>query len=176
MAIEVMELTAEEIIGKRLKRKEPVKEDIGTLSCAMKYSSEGKIDEWLQKFLNGEGKNKALASGLLHEKRYYLGPVTMSMELFDIPEGAPYYLTRDNDKEWFFQVADAMAKSIKNGWDMPPLIVNYNNGKYEPTDGRHRYEALRKMGAQGVYAIIWTSSEEDYKELLKEERIKISTE
>jgi hypothetical protein len=134
------------------------------------------VEEWLQEFLNGEGKNKALATGLLNDKRYYLGPVVMSMNLFDIPEGAPDYLTRENDIEWFYYVADEMVKALKDGWDMPPLIVNYDNGKYEPTDGRHRYEALRKMGAQGVYAIIWTSSEKDYKELLKEERIKISLE
>jgi nitroimidazol reductase NimA-like FMN-containing flavoprotein (pyridoxamine 5'-phosphate oxidase superfamily) len=174
MAIEVLELTVDEISGKRLKRKpESETEEIGTLSCAKKYAEEGRIDQWLQKFLNGQGMNKALASGLLHEKRYYLGPVKMKMELFTIPEGAPNYLTKDNDIEWFFQVADRMLTAIKNGWDMPPLIVSYDKEEgYIPTDGRHRFEALRKLGAVEADAIIWTSSEEDYEQLLRESRIK----
>jgi hypothetical protein len=94
------------------------------------------------------------------------------MDLFDIPEGAPDYLTEENHILWFFQVADEMVKAMKSGWDMPPLVVNYTHGLYEVNDGRHRYEALRKIGANETYAVIWTSSEEEYLELLREERIK----
>jgi len=171
-AVEVLELNVNEIHGKHLKKQNNSDiEKIGTLSCAMKYGKEGKIDAWLQKFLHSTGANLALASGLLHEKRYYLGPVKMSMQLFDIPPGAPDYLTSDNDIAWFFQVADRMVQSTKDGWDMPPLIVNYANGVYEITDGRHRYESFRKLKADEVPAVIWTSSEKDYMHLLSEEKI-----
>lgn len=175
-AVEVLELTVEEIYGKRLKVPTAApKEDekgLASLSCAMRYGAEGRIEEWVHKFLCRDGKNLALASGLLHQQRYFLGPVRMSMDLFDIPEGAPDYLTTDDDIKWFFQVSDSMAESLKNGWDMPPLIVNYDNGRFISTDGRHRFEALRKMNAKEVEAIIWTSSKRDYDDLYTYDGIK----
>ena len=49
---------------------------------------------------------------------------------------------------------DKMIGAVKNGWDMPPLIVHYQDGVYHPYDGRHRIEALRKMGITQVMVII----------------------
>lgn len=173
-AVEVLELSVDEIHGKRLKKQTEASlnpEELGTLRCAKRYAAEGRIEAWVQKFLWGTGKNLALASGLLNEKRYYLGPVKMDMSLFDLPDGAPDYLTASNDIDWFFYETDKMAEAIGGGWDMPPLIVSYADGKYLPTDGRHRYAALRKMGAKDAYAIIWANTESDYNDLLSEARI-----
>ena len=47
----------------------------GSTKCAIEYSQRGEIDEWIQLFLRNDGKNVALADGLLQKKRYYIGPV-----------------------------------------------------------------------------------------------------
>ena len=45
----------------------------GTLTLAKQYDKEGRIDAWMQDFLRADGKNLALADGLLLEERYYFG-------------------------------------------------------------------------------------------------------
>lgn len=45
----------------------------GTLQVAMEYTNRGYIEEWLQLFLRGDGKNVAMADGLLLEPRQYWG-------------------------------------------------------------------------------------------------------
>jgi hypothetical protein len=140
----------------------------GTLKKAMEYADQNRVEEWLQLFLRNDGKNIEFADGLLLERRYYLGPVKTDITKFNMEEGAPSYLTRENDIEWFFTVVDKM-KSAYDSWDMPPLIVNYINGIYEVNDGRHRYEALRQMGVKEAYTVFWMSSEEDYLKLRETE-------
>lgn len=130
----------------------------------MEYANQHKVEEWLQLFLRNDGKNCELADGLLLEERYYLGPVKTDITKFNVEEGAPSYLTQENDIKWFFSIVDKM-KSIYNNWDMPPLIVNFTNGRYEVNDGRHRHEALRQMNVNNAYVIFWTSSKDDYAKL-----------
>ena len=92
-----------------------------------------------------------------------------------IEKGAPSYLTKPNDIEWFYQVVDQMMESYSN-WDMPPLIVFYTNGQYEVNDGRHRLEMLRQLGEKYTKVVFWTTGEKDYEELkvlLNVKKIKI---
>lgn len=137
----------------------------GSTKCAMEYAQRGEIEKWIQLFLRNDGKNIALADGLLLEKRYYFGPITTDITPFGIEEGAPSYLTKANDIAWFFHVVDNMKASYAD-WDVPPLIVSYANGKYEINDGRHRHEAYRQMNMKHVPVIFWSSSEEDFNALV----------
>lgn len=133
----------------------------GSTRCATEYAERGAINEWIQLFLRNDGKNVALADGLLEKERYYIGSVIMDISEFGIEEGAPSYLTKENDIAWFFHVVDKM-KNAYGDWDFPPLIVFYSDGKYEIADGRHRNEAFRQMKIKHVPVIFWTDSEEDY--------------
>lgn len=85
---------------------------MGTLSVADIYSKQGRLEEWIQLFLRGEGHNNPFADGLLKEKRYYYGPVKTDITHFCIPEGAPDYLTKPNDIEWFFIEVNKMMEDI----------------------------------------------------------------
>ncbi|MEK3726145.1 hypothetical protein [Paenibacillus sp. FSL H8-0034] len=89
----------------------------------MEYAQRGAIDEWIQLFLRNDGKDIALADGLLCKKRSYIGPVVTDITEFGIEEGAPSYLTKENDIAWFFHVVDNMKKAYGD-WDFPPLIVS----------------------------------------------------
>ncbi len=140
----------------------------GTLSLAKMYDKDGRIDEWLQDFLRVDGKNLALAEGLLKEERHYFGlleiPITL---LSDVKAGAPEYLHAVNDIQYFFWVVDRMKESLADGWDAPPLIVEYVYGRFQVDDGRHRLETYRQLGVEKVWAVVWTTGEENRKTVEK---------
>lgn len=140
----------------------------GTLSLAKKYDKEGKIDQWIQDFLRADGKNLALADGLLLEERHYFGLREIPISLFsDVKSGAPEYLHAENDIRYFFYVVEQMKESLADGWDAPPLIVEYVYGKFQVDDGRHRLELYRQMGVERVWAAVWTTGEENQKTVEK---------
>lgn len=137
----------------------------GTLTQAKIYHDKGKIEEWLQLFLRNDGKNLALADGLLLEKREYFGLCKLSMSYFkDIKEGAPEYLSAENDIKYFFWIVDNMKSNIEN-WDVPPLIVEYRDDKFFVNDGRHRLEMYRQLRVDDVDVVLWTTGEENAKKL-----------
>ncbi len=137
----------------------------GTLSQAKYYHDNGKIDEWLQLFLRNDGKNLALADGLLLEKREYFGLIKLDLSCFkDIKEGAPEYLTKENDIEYFFWIVENM-KNIYEGWDVPPLIVEYVDDRFRLNDGMHRLEMYRQLGIEKVDVVLWTTGEENKRKL-----------
>ena len=128
----------------------------------------GKIEQWMQDFLRADGKNLALADGLLLEERHYFGlreiPITL---LSDVKDGAPEYLQAENDRQYFFYVVNQMKESLADSWDAPPIIVEYVYGKFQVDDGRHRLELYRQIGAERVWAIVWTTGEENRKTVEK---------
>lgn len=138
----------------------------GCTKCALEYAQRGIIEEWVQLFLRNDGKNIKLADGLLLEKRFYIGPIVTDISEFGIEEGAPLYLREAKEIERFFHVVDNMKKTYID-WDIPPLIVNYFNEKYEINDGRHRNEALRQMKIKHAPVIFWTSSEEEHRHIME---------
>ena len=140
----------------------------GTLSLARMYAEDGRIDEWMQDFLRADGKNLALAEGLLKEERYYFGLLEIPIALLsDVKSGAPEYLHAENDIQYFFYIVDRMKEGMADGWDTPPLIVEYVYGNFQVNDGRHRLEAYRQLGAEKVWAVIWTTGEENRKTVEK---------
>ena len=140
----------------------------GTLTLARKYAEEGKIEQWLQDFLRADGKNLALADGLLIEERYYFGLWEIPLALFShIETGAPEYLHEENDIQYFFYIVDRMKEGLADGWDTPPLIVEYVYGNFQVNDGRHRLEAYRQLGAEKVWVVIWTTGDENRKTVEK---------
>ena len=140
----------------------------GSLTLAKQYDKEGKIDQWMQDFLRADGKNLALADGLLLEERHYFGLREIPIALLsDVKDGAPEYLHAENDIQYFFHVVDRMKESLADGWDAPPLIVEYLYGRFKVDDGRHRLETYRQLGAEKVWAVIWTTGEENRKTVEK---------
>lgn len=139
----------------------------GTLSMAQIYEKNGKIEEWIQLFLRSDGKNIALADGLLLEKREYLGLMKINISfLKDVEEGAPEYLTQENDKEYFFWVVENMKNSLVH-WDVPPLIVEFRDNQFIVNDGRHRLEMFRQLGVKEIDVVLWTTGEKDRDRLLE---------
>jgi hypothetical protein len=132
-----------------------------TLTSTLQYAEAGRIEEWVHLFLNDEGNNVPFSEGLKLEKRYYFGPLKFKLDMFARccgPEPNNKYVV---DGEGFEKHVSELQKRIKDGWDMPPLIVNYFNGTFELNDGNHRYEALKRSGIDEYFFIVWTTDKSD---------------
>ena len=117
-----------------------------------------KLDKWLQLFLRDDSYEHAspnipLADGLLLEERFFIGPI-----LIDFDKINTIRIEKDiedaNDKLFYLQKESEILKDY-NDYNMPPLIVEYKNDKFNLVDGNHRYSALKKLGINKYYVIIW---------------------
>ena len=129
---------------------------------ALEYSNRNEIDKWLQLFLrdtSGEhpGDNFPLADGLLLEERFYVGPILLELDKLEtvrIEKDIDDY----NDLKYYEEVVEDMSSNYKD-YNFPPLIVEYKDDKLYLTDGNHRYSALRKLGIDKYYVVIWGNKE-----------------
>lgn len=65
------------------------------------------------------------------------------------------------DNDGFKKYIKMMINDIKNNWDVPPLIINFTEGKFELNDGNNRYEALVRCSIKEHYVIIWITDYND---------------
>ena len=85
--------------------------------------------------------------------------------LENIKAGAPEYLIRENDIEYFFAIVNEMNEAL-GSWNPPPLIIEYRvDGSFHVCDGRHRLEMYRQKNVKTVPAIVWTTGEENFVKL-----------
>jgi len=134
---------------------------MNTLNSAFQYAETGQLEDWVHMFLNGEGNNIAFSEGLRLDKRDYFGPYKFKLELFERCCGPEPDMQYNVDSDSFDAHVTALGNRIEGGWDMPPLIVNYSEGKFELNDGNHRYEAMIRKGINEYYFIVWTTGQED---------------
>lgn len=127
-----------------------------TTKSALEYATENKLEEWVHIFLCGEGDNKGFSDGLKLAKRHYAEPKVINFDLFIRCCGPEPNMKWQVDKSGFTQRVNNIADRYKTGaWDMPPLIVNDSDGVLELNDGNHRYEALKTLGINEYWVIIW---------------------
>ena len=139
-----------------------------TLASAKAYAEAKKIDAWIHLYLNSEGENIPFSDGLKLEDRYYLSPIEMPVSLFMRCTGPEPEMKYQIDKDWFVQHVAQIEDAVKSGFDMPPLIINYADGKFELNDGNHRHKAYENLGIEKAWVIIWITREEDYLDFMNE--------
>ena len=138
-----------------------------TLEEAIQYSKEERTEEWVQEFLRNKDEkyanpNYALADGLLLEDRFYYGPIEFSLDKME-PKRVEENLS-GNELTWYSIEVNRMISDF-NGENFPPLILEYKDKKFYLTDGNHRFSALRQMGINKYYSIIWGNKELENKML-----------
>jgi hypothetical protein len=136
-----------------------------TLSGALEFKKHGKIEEWIHEFLLGVGHNKEFSDGLKLQDRFYLGPVKLPLKVLKRICGPEEHMKYQIPEEGFEYNVNSMIKAIKDGWDLPPLIVYYGDKEFELNDDNHRFEALVRSGISHYHVIFWTSSAKDFDEL-----------
>ena len=108
-----------------------------TLSSAMSYAEENKIDEWIHTYLHDPQKsNVPLSDGLKLFERYYIGPIKMPLDLFERNTGPEEGMKYRIDKDWWpIHVA---------------ALEDYTN-----------------LGVKEVNVIVWITEEAEYQDFLK---------
>ena len=129
-----------------------------SINEAQEYSNRNELDKWLQLFLRDDSYEHAspnipLADGLLLEERFYIGPI-----LIDFDKINTLRIEKDiedaNDRLFYLQKEKEILNNY-NDYNLPPLIVEYKDNKLNLVDGNHRYSALKKLGINKYYVIIW---------------------
>lgn len=138
-----------------------------TLSSAVTYAKENKIDEWIHTYLHdAEKSNVPFSDGLKLFERYYIGPIKMPTDLFERNTGPEEGMKYKIDKDWWPIHVAALEDSIKKDPDMPPLIAHYVDHGFEMNDGNTRLQAYKNLGVQEVNIIIWITEQEEYEEFI----------
>jgi hypothetical protein len=48
-----------------------------------------------------------------------------------------------------------MEESVEQGWEPPPLLAEFRDGRLLLQDGNHRYEALVRAGAPSAWVLVY---------------------
>lgn len=137
-----------------------------TLSSAMDYAREEKMDVWIHTYLNHEGRNVPFSAGLKRAERYFFSPARFPRDLFVRCTGPEEDMIYRVDPEGWESKISGLMRSIRDGADMPPLIVQYSGGRFILNDGNHRHRAYEKLGIETVSAIIWITEDEERMEFM----------
>lgn len=138
-----------------------------SLSSAIGYARNGKLEEWVHTYLLSDGHNKEFSDGLKLFDRYFLGPVKMPLSLFKRCCGSEKDMTYMISEDDFERKVRELEKVISVEKDMPPLIVHYVNGEFELNAGNHRLEAYSRLGIKEYYVIVWITEKEEYAEFME---------
>ena len=132
---------------------------------AQKWAREGKIEEWVHKYLlSGRGgkSNPEFSEGLKREKRWWNGPIEVNLTDLSPAVGTELGMEYVVDKAHWHARTSKLAKSFSNPLSLPPLIAEYRAGELSVRDGNTRYGAMRLLGWPKCWVIIWYNSESDY--------------
>jgi hypothetical protein len=133
-----------------------------SVDSAQTFSREGRIAEWVHAFLLGPGDNKALSDGLKRDHRHWIGPIQVPIKWLDRCCGPEREMEYPEDPQyWSTRIAD-IAKFIRSGGDVPPLIVEYRGDGLSVRDGSHRLGALEAENHETAWILIWYDSRPDY--------------
>ena len=137
-----------------------------TLSSCRAYAEAGKLDAWIHLYLNAEGRNVPFSDGIKLTDRYFVGPAVFPLRLFRRCAGPEPEMKYRIDGAWFARKTAELEKAIREGADMPPLIVHYVEGAFELNDGNHRHKAYENLGVENVWAVVWITEEAEYRDFL----------
>jgi hypothetical protein len=101
-----------------------------------------------------------MAAGLRKQRRWWLGPLAVRLAPLNRicgPEPEMPYRTQIG---WWEDKVCAIA--LIEPERLPPLILEYQGTSLGLHDGNHRHEAMRRRGAEKVWAFIWCNTESDY--------------
>jgi hypothetical protein len=134
-----------------------------SVDTAREAAEHDELADWVAEFLASPGSDNAPLAGKLAEHfRYWIGPLEVPLRQLNRlagPEGDPVLCAID-DEEWGDNVDD-MKEDIEEGWEPPPLVVSFQDGKLVLEDGNHRVEGLRRAGAEQGWAVIAFASAEE---------------
>jgi hypothetical protein len=131
-----------------------------SLATAFAASEMNDLPTWVGEFLASKGSdNAALAAGLAQDPHWWLGPLQVPLDdLVRLAGPEDDVLVPIEADEWEEDIAE-MAESLEEGWEPPPLLAEFQDGRLLLQDGNHRYEALTRAHASAAWVLVWFDSE-----------------
>lgn len=120
------------------------------------------IDERVDNYLLTIGNNKELAVWLKTAKRYWIGPLLLSLEKLQRCCGPESYMEYVISQESFDKTVQRIIGYIESWQPMEPMICQFTWNDLSIRDWNHRHEALKRMWIDTYWGIIWTNSPEEY--------------
>jgi hypothetical protein len=127
-----------------------------SLATAREAAARDELALWVGDFLASRGSdNEVLAAALAQQRHWWLGPIEVPLdELVRLAGPEEDALVEIERAEWEHDVGE-MEESVEQGWEPPPLLVQYQDGRLLLQDGNHRYEALARAGESHAWVIVW---------------------
>jgi len=127
-----------------------------SLSSARAAAAADQTALWVGQFLASRGSdNAALAAALAQKPHWWVGPIRVPLDdvvrLAGPEQDALVPVARE---EWEDDVED-MQESLDQGWEPPPLLAEYQEGRLLLQDGNHRYEALARGSARKAWVLVF---------------------
>jgi ParB-like nuclease domain len=126
------------------------------LASARAAAAEDRTAIWVGDFLASHGSdNEVLAAALAQKQHWWLGPLRIPLEdLVRLAGPEDDALVPIDEGEWEDDIGD-MEESIEEGWEPPPLLAEYQDGRLLLQDGNHRYEALQREGVSDTWVLVY---------------------
>jgi hypothetical protein len=134
-----------------------------SLASAFAASTDDQLAIWVGEFLSSRGSdNAALAAGLAQREHWWLGPLRVPVDdLVRLAGPEAEALVPIEPEEWEGDV-ESMEESIETGWEPPPLLAQFQDGRLLLQDGNHRYEALVRTGEPEAWVLVWFDDQSDW--------------
>lgn len=132
------------------------------LATAVRFASYGSLEAWIMAYLTHDSPNSGLIYHLQTHPHWWRGPLELPLKRLTRccgPEIGMKYRTSWVD--WEITIPKMVA-GLTDVRALPPLIVEYDAGRYLIHDGNHRYEAMGRKRWPTAWVVIWYNSAADY--------------
>jgi len=131
-------------------------DDTQSVGAAQAAAERDELGDWVAEFLASPGSDNApLGEQLTNRPRWWLGPVQVPLDQLHRlagPPGEPVLCPVDED--YWRDDVDDLEEKVSEGWEPPPVIVSYRDGRLVLEDGNHRVEGMRRSGSDNTWAVI----------------------
>lgn len=126
------------------------------LASARRAGARDETARWVGDFLASSGSdNVVLAAALAQREHCWVGPISVPLdELVRLAGPEDDAICPIDDDEWEGDVS-SMEDSVEEGWEPPPLLAEFQEGRLLLQDGNHRYEALVRAGASSTWVLVY---------------------
>ena len=127
-----------------------------SLASARTAAAADRTPIWVGDFLASRGSdNVVLAAALAQKPHWWVGPIPVPLsDLVRLAGPEKDVLVRVPPDEWEGDV-EHMQDSLEHGWEPPPLLAEYRDGRLLLQDGNHRYEALAREHERDAWVLVF---------------------
>jgi hypothetical protein len=127
-----------------------------TLASARAAAADDRTAIWVGDFLASRGSDNAmLAAALAQKQHWWVGPLRVPLDDLVRLAGPEADALVPIEAGAWEEAVDRMAANIDEGWEPPPLLAEFRDGRLALQDGNHRHEALRRAGAAHAWVLIY---------------------